>query len=78
MRLQAAFLPLGCGLSRYLWGVDIAIESVVIGVTMDHRRKGLVGRLGHVRSVLRFCLPSTSGWDETEAEPSRVNAVGYF
>ena len=33
LMLQAALLLLGCALSRYLWEVDIAVASVVIGVT---------------------------------------------
>ena len=33
LMLQAALLLLGCGLSRYLWEVDITTASVVIGVT---------------------------------------------
>ena len=31
--LQAALLLLGCALSRYLWGIDTTVASVVIGVT---------------------------------------------
>ena len=33
LMLQASLLLLGCALSRYLWGVDITVASVVIGVT---------------------------------------------
>ena len=33
LMLQAALLLLGCALSRYLWGVNITIASVVLGVT---------------------------------------------
>ena len=33
LMLQAALLLLGCALSRYLWGTNIIIASVVIGVT---------------------------------------------
>jgi hypothetical protein len=33
LMLQAALLLLGCALSRYLWEINIAIASVVIGVT---------------------------------------------
>ena len=33
LMLQAAFLLLGCALSRYLWGIDIIIAVVVVGVT---------------------------------------------
>ena len=33
LMLQAALLLLGCALSRYLWGVDIIVASVVLGVT---------------------------------------------
>ena len=33
LMLQAALLLLGCALSRYLWGIDITVASVVIGVT---------------------------------------------
>ena len=31
--LQAALLLLGCALSRYLWGINITVASVVLGVT---------------------------------------------
>ena len=31
--LQAALLPLGCALSRYLWTISGIVPSVVIGVT---------------------------------------------
>ena len=31
--LQAALLLLGCALSRYLWGIDTTVASVVVGVT---------------------------------------------
>ena len=31
--LQLALLLLGCALSRYLWEVDTAVASVVLGVT---------------------------------------------
>ena len=31
--MQAALLLLGCALSRYLWGVNITVASVVIGIT---------------------------------------------
>ena len=31
--LQTSVLLLGCALSRYLWGIDAEIASVVIGVT---------------------------------------------
>jgi hypothetical protein len=33
LMLQAALLLLGCALSRYLWEINIAIASVVLGVT---------------------------------------------
>ena len=33
LMLQAALLLFGCALSRYLWGVNITIASVVVGVT---------------------------------------------
>ena len=33
LMLQAALLLLGCALSRYLWGTNITVASVVIGVT---------------------------------------------
>jgi len=33
LMLQAALLLLGCALSRYLWGVNITVASVVIGIT---------------------------------------------
>lgn len=33
LMLQAALLLLGCALSRYLWGINTAVASVVIGVT---------------------------------------------
>ena len=31
--LQAALLLLGCALSQYLWGINVTIASVVVGVT---------------------------------------------
>ena len=31
--LQAALLLLGCALSHYLWGINVTVASVVIGVT---------------------------------------------
>jgi len=33
LMLQAALLLLSCALSRYLWGVNITVASVVIGIT---------------------------------------------
>ena len=33
LMLQAALLLLGCALSRYLWGIDITVALVAIGVT---------------------------------------------
>ena len=33
LMLQAALLLLSCALSRYLWGIDITVASVVLGVT---------------------------------------------
>ena len=33
LMLQAALLLLGCALSRYLWGVNVTVASVVLGVT---------------------------------------------
>ena len=33
LMLQVALLLLGCALARYLWGVDITVASVVLGVT---------------------------------------------
>jgi hypothetical protein len=33
LMLQASLLLLGCALSRYLWDIDVAVASVVIGVT---------------------------------------------
>jgi hypothetical protein len=33
LMLQTALLLLGCALSRYLWGIDSVIASVVLGVT---------------------------------------------
>jgi hypothetical protein len=33
LMLQLALLLLGCALSQYLWGIDITIASVVLGVT---------------------------------------------
>ena len=33
LMLQAALLLFGCALSRYLWGINIIVASVVIGVT---------------------------------------------
>ena len=33
LMLQIALLLLGCALSRYLWAIDIAVASVVLGVT---------------------------------------------
>ena len=33
LMLQAALLLLGCALSRYLWGINITVASVVLGVT---------------------------------------------
>ena len=33
LMLQAALLLLGCALSRYLWEINIAVASVIIGVT---------------------------------------------
>jgi len=33
LMLQVALLLLGCALSRYLWGINTAIASVVVGVT---------------------------------------------
>ena len=34
LMLQIALLLLGCALSRYLWGINIRIASVVLGVTI--------------------------------------------
>lgn len=34
LMLQAALLLLGCGLSRYLWDIDIMIALVVLGITL--------------------------------------------
>jgi len=33
LMLQAALLLLGCALSHYLWGVNVTVASVIIGVT---------------------------------------------
>ena len=33
LMLQVALLLLGCALSRYLWGINVTVASVVIGVT---------------------------------------------
>ena len=33
LMLQGALLLFGCALSRYLWGVDVTVASVVLGVT---------------------------------------------
>ena len=33
LMLQAALLLLGCALSRYLWGVNTSVASVVISIT---------------------------------------------
>ena len=33
LMLQVALLLLGCALSRYLWGIDTTVASVVLGVT---------------------------------------------
>ena len=33
LMLQIALLLLGCALSRYLWGIDVTVASVVIAVT---------------------------------------------
>ena len=33
LMLQFALLLLGCALSRYLWGVDMTVASVVLGIT---------------------------------------------
>ena len=33
LMLQVALLLLGCALSRYLWGIDVTVASVVLGVT---------------------------------------------
>jgi len=34
LMLQVALLLLGCALSRYLWGIDITVASVVLSVTL--------------------------------------------
>jgi len=34
LMLQIALLLLGCALSRYLWGIDITVASVVLSVTL--------------------------------------------
>ena len=34
LMLQVALLLLGCALSRYLWGINVTIASVVLGVTV--------------------------------------------
>ena len=34
LMLQAALLLLGCALSRYLWGINTAVASIVLGVTL--------------------------------------------
>ena len=34
LMLQAALLLLGCALSRYLWGINLTVASVVLSVTL--------------------------------------------